>query len=75
MVRVDGSPEVEIIDLSSDVRQLLTLDSNVTDLDLSSDGKIATAVLGDAKPPAVVSFAVPSPGTEPAQFERAEIAG
>ena len=75
VVRVDGSPEVEIIDLSSDVRQLLTLDSNVTDLDLSSDGKVATAVLGDAKPPAVVSFAVPSPGTEPALFERAEIAG
>ncbi|HYQ03787.1 MAG TPA: hypothetical protein VER96_34170 [Polyangiaceae bacterium] len=75
VVRVDGSPNVEIIDLESDARQVLTLDSNVTDLDLSADGKSATAVLGDAKPPAVVSFAVPTPGVEPAQFDRATIPG
>ncbi|HET7542965.1 MAG TPA: hypothetical protein VFK05_23995 [Polyangiaceae bacterium] len=75
VVRVEGSPDVEIIDLGSDARKVLTLDSAVTDLDLSADGKTATAVLGDAKPPAVVSFAVPDPGAEPADFERAEIAG
>jgi len=75
VVRVDGSPEVEIIDLASNTRQLLTLESNVTDLDLSADGKIATAVLGDATPPEVVSFAVPAPDTEPAQFERVLIPG
>jgi len=75
VVRVDGSPELEIIDLSSDARQVLTLESNVTDLDLSSDGKTATAVLGNAQPPEVVSFAVPTPGAEPAQFERAAIPG
>jgi len=75
VVRVDGSPDVEIIGLSSEVRQVLTLESNVTDLDLSADGKLATAVLGDAKPPAVVSFAVPTPGSEPADFARAEIPG
>ena len=75
VVRVDGSPKIEIVDLSSDARQVLTLDSNVTDLDLSADGRIATAVLGDATPPAVVGFAVPAPDSEPAQFERAEIPG
>jgi len=75
VVRVDGSPDVEIIDLASDARQVLTLDSNVTDLDLSADGKLATAVLGDAKPPAVVSFAVPSPGAAPSEFDRATIPG
>jgi hypothetical protein len=75
VVRVDGSPNVEIIDLSSDERQVLALDSNVTDLDLSADGSSATAVLGDAIPPAVVTFAVPSPRTEPGLFERATITG
>lgn len=73
VVRIDGSPNIEVIDLASDARQVLTLDSNVTDLDLSADGKFATAVLGDAEPPAVVSFAVPTPGVDPAQFERATI--
>jgi hypothetical protein len=75
VVRVDGSPDVEIIDLASDERQVLTLESNVTDLDLSADGKTATAVLGDATPPEVVSFAVPTPGVEPAEFDRATIPG
>jgi len=75
VVRVDGSRAIEIIDLASDDRQVLTLDSEVTDLDLSADGKTATAVLGDATPPAVVSFAVPSPGAEVADFERASIPG
>lgn len=75
VVRVDGSPAVEIIDLASDARQVLTLESNVTDLDLSGDGKSATAVLGDANPPEVVRFAVPTPDVEPAQFERAAIPG
>jgi len=75
VVRVDGSPEVEIIDLSSGSRQVLTLDSNVTDLDLSADGKTATAVLGDATPPEVLSFAVPAPDTDPDQFDRASIPG
>jgi len=75
VVRVDGSPKVEIIGLSSDERQVLTLDSNVTDLDLSADGKTATAVLGDALPPAVVSFSVPEPDSEPEQFARATVEG
>ena len=75
VVRVDGSPQVEIIDLSTDARQRLLLSSNVTDLDLSADGSTATAVLGDATPPEVVSFAVPTPDSEPAQFERATIPG
>lgn len=75
VVRVDGSADVEIIDLASDARQTLTLESDVTDLDLSADGKSATAVLGNATPPEVVSFAVPTPGVEPAQFERVAIPG
>jgi len=75
VVRNDGSPELEIIELSSNARQVLTLESNVTDVDLSGDGKTATAVLGDADPPEVVSFAVPTPAGERAQFERAAIPG
>jgi DNA-binding beta-propeller fold protein YncE len=75
VVRVDGRPEIEIIDLATDARQVLTLESNVTDLDLSADGKHATAVLGDATPAEVVSFALPTLGGEPAQFERAAIPG
>lgn len=75
VVRVDGSKDIEIIELGSEARQVLTLDSNVTDLDLSADGKTAMAVLGDATPPAVVSFAVPAPGVAPELFDRATITG
>jgi hypothetical protein len=74
-VRVDGSPDIELINLDSEVRRVLTLDSNVTDLDLSADAKTATAVLGDATPPRVVSFEVPRDGSEPADFESAAIPG
>ena len=74
-VRVDGSADVEIIDLASGERKAVALDSNVTDLDLSADSKTATAVLGDALPPRVVSFAVPDPGVPPAEFESAALAG
>src|SRR6478735_1092047 len=75
VVRVEGSHDLQIIELSSGARQVLTLESNVTDLDLSADGSTATAVLGEATPPQVVSFAVPNPGVEPAEFERATIPG
>jgi len=75
VVRVDGSSAIEIIDLASNARQVVTLESSVTDLDLSADGTTATAVLGDATPPEVVSFPVPSPGADPAQFDRASIPG
>lgn len=75
VVRVEGTRAVEIIDLSSDQRQELDLGSNVTDLDLSPDGKTATAVLGDADPPLVVSFPVPKPGADPSQFASATISG
>jgi len=73
VVRVDGSANVEIIDLSSDARQIVTLESSVTDLDLSPDGTLATAVLGNALPPKVVSFAVPDPSIRP--FKTASIDG
>ena len=70
-VRVPGSPNVEVIDLASNERQIVTLESNVTDLDLSADGKTASAVLGDALPPRVVRFTVPKAGADPAIESRA----
>jgi hypothetical protein len=75
VVRVDGSAAVEIIDLRSNERRVITLDSSVTDLDLSTDGATATAVLGNATPPRVVSFAVPEPGVDSADFASEAIDG
>jgi hypothetical protein len=75
VVRVEGSANVEIIDLSSNERQVVALDSSVTDLDLSPDGATATAVLGNATPPQVVSFAVPKPTLDPSEFAKATIEG
>ena len=64
VVRVDGSANVQILDLTTSLSapQIVSLESDVTDLDLSVDGKTATAVLGDEDPPKVVSFPVPNPG-------------
>ncbi len=73
VVRVEGSAKVEIIDLSSNERQVVELESSVTDLDLSPDGKTATAVLGNTTPPKVVSFAVPKPSSDASKFESATI--
>ncbi len=74
VVRVEGSANVEIIDLASDVRQIVGLGSSVTDLDLSPDGTTATAVLGNEAAPEVVRFPVPDPGDTSA-FVRATITG
>ncbi|HTA93292.1 MAG TPA: WD40 repeat domain-containing protein [Polyangiaceae bacterium] len=77
VVRVDGSSDVQILDLTSSasVPQIVSLESDVTDLDLSADGKTATAVLGDETPPTVVSFPVPNPGTDPTSFVTQAIPG
>jgi WD40 repeat protein len=75
VVRVDGSAHVEIIDLATNDRQTVALEASVTDLDLSPDGRTATAVLGDAVPPKVVRFAVPNPGSDSAAFDRKAIDG
>lgn len=66
VVRVDGNANVDIVDLaaSDGAIQTLTLASDPTDLDLSSDSKTATAVLGNASPPAIVTFTVPQPGAD-----------
>ncbi len=82
-VRVEGSADVEIITLppppsgasSTGARQTVTLESSVTDLDLSADGKTATAVLGNETPPKVVSFAVPNPGGPPSPSDTATVTG
>jgi hypothetical protein len=75
VVRVDGSADIEIFDLTSSASppQTVHLESDATDLDLSADGQTATAVLGNETPPKVVSFAVPNPGTDPANFQSAAI--
>ncbi|MEO6598310.1 MAG: hypothetical protein ABIQ16_00450 [Polyangiaceae bacterium] len=75
VVRVEGSSNVEVIDLGSHASQVVELESSVTDLDLSPDGKMATAVLGNATPPKVVSFAVPIPSLDIADFECATLPG
>ena len=75
VVRVEGSSDVEIIDLSRNERQVVDLGSSVTDLDLSPDGKTATAVLGDATPPQVVSFAVPKPSVDTSGLDCATLPG
>ncbi len=77
VVRVDGSSDVQILDLTSSASapQIVSLESDVTDLDLSADGKTATAVLGDETPPTVVSFPVPNPGTDPTSFVTTAIPG
>ena len=68
VVRVDGSADVEIVDLPSGTENAVHLESDATDLDLSADGKSATAVLGNETPPKVVRFAVPSPGSSLVSF-------
>ena len=73
-VRVDGSADIEIITLPVESHRTVTLESSVTDLDLSADGKTATAVLGNEVPPKVVSFAVPNPSVPP-QLESATVDG
>src|SRR5450432_915756 len=75
VVRVDGSAEVKIFDLVADTQQTITLESDPTDLDLSADGKTATAVLGNQPTPTVVSFAVPKPATGPSAFVSVPITG
>jgi WD40 repeat protein len=75
VVRVEGRASVEIIDLHSNERQVVTLASSVTDLDLSPDGATVTAVLGDATPPTVVSLAVPNPSPDSSGFAAATIEG
>ncbi|MEO7037012.1 MAG: hypothetical protein ABI548_23870, partial [Polyangiaceae bacterium] len=73
-VRVDGSADIEILALPEGTPRVVSLESSVTDLDLSADGKTATAVLGNETPPQVVSFGVPIP-SDPAQFESATLSG
>jgi hypothetical protein len=74
IVRTNGSANVQVVDLTSpgSEPQSITLESDATDLDLSSDGKTATAVLGNETPPKVVRFPVPVPGA--AAFDQALIA-
>ncbi|MEP7050100.1 MAG: hypothetical protein ABJB12_07095 [Pseudomonadota bacterium] len=74
-VRVEGSSEVEIISLPSGASRVLTLESAVTDLDLSADGTTATVILGNENPPKVASFAVPVPASDPAHLDAVTIPG
>ncbi|HWZ89596.1 MAG TPA: hypothetical protein VNW92_12120 [Polyangiaceae bacterium] len=68
VVRVDGSTDVEIVDLKSGTKNAVQLESDATDLDVSADDKTATAVLGNETPPKVVRFAVPNPGSSLVSF-------
>ncbi|HEX3776646.1 MAG TPA: hypothetical protein VHV51_19370 [Polyangiaceae bacterium] len=76
VVRVNGNPKIDVVDFTSagSVTQTVTLESDATDLDLSADGTVATAVLGNDNPPKVVRFPVPNPG-DPSAFATVAIPG
>jgi len=54
LIRHEGSAAIGIIDLASGVRSTLTLSGAVTDLDLTSDGKRAVAVVRDTSEVAIL---------------------
>lgn len=55
VVRFAGAPRLKVIDLASDTSQLLTLPGEVSDVDLSSGGERAVAVIRDTAQLAVFS--------------------
>lgn len=67
LVRLDGSPEVGVVELVSGSRVAVTLSAPVTDLDLSEDGSFALAVARATSEVALLP--VPAIFSDPASFE------
>jgi hypothetical protein len=61
VVRRDGSPVVGVVDLDSHARTAITLGGAVTDVDVSSDGARAVAVVRDTSEVAVLPLAGSAP--------------
>ncbi|MBI3202335.1 MAG: hypothetical protein HYZ29_12405 [Myxococcales bacterium] len=73
LVRRDGSPSVSFVSLKSGTRTDLPLSGNVTDLDLSEDGKRAVAVVRDTSE--VFVLPVPGAASDPNSVDKQAIAG
>lgn len=69
LVRLDGSTSLGVVSIDSGQREDLELGNFVTDLDLSSDGRRAFAVVGDE----FVVIPVPVAGADPATFTRTRV--
>jgi hypothetical protein len=57
VVRREGSPTVEIVDLTTGTRGGIDLSAAVTDVDLTADGKTAVAVVRDTAEVAIIPLA------------------
>jgi DNA-binding beta-propeller fold protein YncE len=73
VVRSQGSSKVLVLALPSGEREEVDLGGVVTDLDLTSDGTRAFAVLGPKSE--VVEVPIPIAGANPSTFARADLAG
>jgi hypothetical protein len=69
LVRLDGSTSLGVVSIASGEREEVELGNFVTDLDLSSDGRRAFAVVGDE----LVVIPVPVAGADPSTFTRARV--
>jgi hypothetical protein len=69
IVRLDGSTSLGVVSIATGERQDLELGNFVTDLDLSSDGKRAFAVVGDE----LVVIPIPPGTVDPATFTRTKV--
>lgn len=69
LVRLDGSTSLGVVSIASGEREDVELGNFVTDLDLSSDGRRAFAVVGDE----LVVIPVPVAGADPSTFTRARV--
>ena len=73
LVRFDGAPRLEVIDLANNTRQLLTLPGEVSDVDLSGGGERAVAVIRATSQLAV--FSPEAVMADPAQVSLLAVAG
>jgi hypothetical protein len=69
IVRLDGSTSLGIVSIATGDRHDLELGNFVTDLDLSSDGKRAFAVVGDE----LVVIPIPPGTADPSTFTRTKV--
>jgi hypothetical protein len=64
VIRREGQAAIGIVDLASGVRSAITLSGKVTDLDLTSDGKSAVAVVRDTAEVAILPLDAGAPSAD-----------
>jgi hypothetical protein len=69
LVRLDGSTSLGVVSIATGEREDVELGNFVTDLDLSSDGRRAFAVVGDE----LVVIPIPVAGVDPSSFVRTRV--